>query len=131
MKVVYPIIIKECKGDAVPYYVHVPDFNVHTQGMDFADAIEMGRDAINLAIVSLEDDGKEIPKPRTIECNIKEEDILTYVDADPQAYRRKLHNLSVKKNCTIPQWLADKAAAANVNFSRVLQDALIDIVGAE
>jgi antitoxin HicB len=31
----------------------------------------------------------------------------------------------VKKNCTIPLWLNEKAEALGINFSKVLQDALV------
>ena len=89
------------------------------------DAIEMARDAIQLKIVSLEDDKQDVPEPNTVEAKTKKGDILSYVDIDSTRYRAALKNLSAKKNCTIPQWLAEKAEKAGINFSRILQDALI------
>lgn len=50
-------------------------------------------------------------------------------DMDGYTDRKKIRNLSVKKNCSIPQWLAERAEAAGINFSRVLQDALMDVLG--
>lgn len=125
MKAAYPVIFREDKGDKVPFYVYVPDLDVSTQGTSMTDAIEMARDAIQLKIVSLEDDKQDVPKPNTVGAETKQGDILSYVDIDSTKYRAALKNLSVKKNCTIPQWLAEKAEKAGVNFSRVLQDALI------
>ena len=125
MKAAYPVIFREDKSDKVPFYVYVPDLEVSTQGTSMTDAIEMARDAIQLKIVSLEDDKQDVPEPNTVEAKTKKGDILSYVDIDSTRYRAALKNLSVKKNCTIPQWLAEKAEKAGINFSRVLQDALI------
>lgn len=125
MKAAYPVIFREDKSDKIPFYVYVPDLEVSTQGTSMTDAIEMARDAIQLKIVSLEDDKQDVPKPNTAKVEAKQGDILSYVDIDSTRYRAALKNLSVKKNCTIPQWLAEKAEKAGINFSRVLQDALI------
>ena len=39
------------------FLVYVPDMEIYTEGKDFADAIEMARDAIVLKGIDLEDDG--------------------------------------------------------------------------
>ena len=53
MKAAYPVILS--KG--VDYIVvYVPDFNINTQGVDYADAIEMARDAIGIMGIDMEDD---------------------------------------------------------------------------
>lgn len=129
MKTAYPVIFRENKNDTVPYYVYVPDLEISTQGTDMADAIAMARDAIQLQIVTLEDKKEFIPIPGTVEIKIGAGDILSYVDIDSAKYRNILKNLSVKKNCTIPQWLAEKAEDAGINFSRTLQEALIAKLG--
>lgn len=123
MKKVYPIIIKETAGD---YSVRIPDFGMSTQGMDLADAIFMARDAIGLVGIDLQDDNKELPKPYSIKEEIDEGDIYTLVDVDFSEYRRKYDDKSIKKNCTIPSWLNEEAKNAGINFSKVLQEALID-----
>lgn len=53
-----------------------------TQGDNINDAIEMGKDAICLLGISLEDDGKEIPKSNTKEYIQNDDDILVFVDVD-------------------------------------------------
>ena len=123
-KVVYPVILNEDKKDKIPFYVAVPDLGIHTQGMDLADAIAMARDAINVQIVAMEDEGRNIPEPNSKKYELEAGDFVTMVDANPARYRREQSNLSVKKNCTIPQWLAIKAEEAGINFSQVLQEAL-------
>ena len=43
MKNAYPIILTQGQKYVV---VSIPDFDINTQGEDFADAMEMARDAI-------------------------------------------------------------------------------------
>lgn len=123
MKKVYPVIIKGSEGD---YYVRIPDFDIATQGTDIADCITMARDAIGLIGIDMEDDDKELPNPYSIKEVAGEGDIVTLVDVDFSEYRRKHENKAVKKNLTIPSWLNEEATKAGVNFSRILQDALVD-----
>ena len=104
-------------------YVFIPDWDIHTQGVNILDAVEMARDAIGIMGIELEDEGKSLPKAKYYE---KESyDYISFVVVDFKKYRQKLKNISVRKNCTIPSWLNDKAEKAGVNFSKVLQDALI------
>jgi hypothetical protein len=42
------------------------------------------------------------------------------------AYKRKTDSRAVKKTLTIPSWLNDAALENNVNFSQVLQEALME-----
>lgn len=131
----YPTFIKENAGD---YLVYVPDLEIYTEGDSFEDAIEMARDAIGLKGMDFEDDNKPLPAMSSPEEAIKkakeeaDEDfdysdgIMTYVDVDLTAYRSRMKNRAVKKNCTIPAWLSDAAEKADVNFSKVLQEALLE-----
>lgn len=122
MRNAYPIILtKTTKG----YLVTVPDFNINTQGADIADAIYMARDAIGLMGIDKEDDGVAIPEPNTIPYKVDGEDISSYVDVDFTEYRKRVDNRAVKKNCTLPYWLSEEADKAGVNFSKVLQEALM------
>ena len=43
-------------------------------------------------------------------------------------FGKKFNNKSVKKTLSIPEWLNDAAIAKNINFSNVLQEALISRV---
>lgn len=125
MKEAYPVIIaKENDG----YYVSIPDFGIATQGIDIPDAIAMARDAIGLMGIDMEDEGKELPQPNRKQYNTNESDIVTLVDVDFTEFRRKADNRAVKKNCTLPAWLCKEAEDAGINFSKVLQDALQNIL---
>ena len=126
MKGVYPVVMT--KGDS--YVVtYIPDFDINTQGTDIPDAIEMARDAIGLMGIEMQDDGKELPIANSKKYEVMEEDIVTLVDVDFVEYRRRVDNRAVKKNCTIPYWLSVEAEKAGINYSRVLQDAIMNILG--
>jgi len=122
MKRAYQIILRKDKDG---YYVRIPDFDIGTQGADIAEAMFMARDAIGIMGITLEDDGKEIPAAGSAIEQPEQGDVLTYVDVDFAEYRRMNENRSVKKNCTIPAWLDYEAEKAGVNFSKVLQEALM------
>ena len=123
MKAVYPIVLSKGKKFII---VYVPDFNINTQGLDEADAMEMARDAIGLMGIDMQDENETLPKPSMLSeiKKLHEDDLITLVDVDFLAYRRKNDMRAVKKNCTIPSWLNFEAEKAGVNFSAILQTAL-------
>ena len=110
-------------------YVSIPDFEMATQGESIADAIMMARDVIGLMGIELQDNGKELPIPYSKKYETEEEDIVTLVDVDFAEYRKRVDNRAVKKNCTIPYWLSVEAEKVGINYSRILQEALINILG--
>ena len=116
MKAAYPIVI----------IVYVPDFDINTQGTDYADAIEMARDAIGLMGIDMEDEKEQIPCPSDMSAISKEhaEDIITLVDVDFADYRRKNDMRTVRRNVSLPSWLNAEAEKAGVNVSAILQAAL-------
>lgn len=124
-KVVYPVIITKIDDY---YSVRVPAFSSTTEGNDMADAIAMARDLISIMSITYEDDGMELPKAEEID-NVPEGSTLTLVDADLVEYRRKYDKRTVKKNCTIPRYLNYEAEKQGINFSKVLQEALIVKLG--
>ena len=137
MKQVYPALIINTQDNSEhPYLITVPDLDIFTEGNSFADVIEMGRDAIGLAGISLEDKGKALPVPSDkddILAKAKEDTsivdfskgTLTYIDVNFDEYRKKLDTRTVRKNVSLPSWLNYEAEKAGENVSKILQDALI------
>ena len=119
--------------------VEVPDLEILTEGKDMKNAIEMARDAIELKCVSLEDDKKEIPLPSEISSldvnnGTFAEDgttVISLVDIDSEEYRMKIDTKAVRKNVTIPSWLNYEAEHAGINISRVLQEALMEVLNVQ
>ena len=125
MKYVYPAIFTpETEGG---YSVAFPDVEgCYTQGEDLAEAIFMAEDALAPTLYGLEEDGQTIPVPTPLsEIKASEGDTVTLVKADTMEYRKMYNSKAVKKTLTIPGWLNDQAEKANVNFSKLLQDALM------
>ena len=122
MAVVYPVIMAKDKDG---YFVTIPDFDINTEGKTLEEAIFMARDAIGINGLQLEDEGKELPIPFSCDYQKEKDDIETLVDVDFDEYRKKHDNRTVKKNCTIPYYLNVQAEKAGINFSRLLQEALI------
>ena len=77
------------------------------------------------------DDMKEIPEPSAPgDLTLEKNEFVNYVACDTLEYRKMHNNKAVKKTLTIPEWLNESAMAMGLNFSQVLQDALMDKVGA-
>ena len=93
---------------------------------DLYDAIFMARDAIGLMGIQLLDENKDLPVPFSIKYEKGANDIETFVDVDFDEYRKRHDSRMVKKNCTIPYYLNVKAEKMGINFSRVLQEALLE-----
>ncbi len=124
MRKAYPVILSQDDGFIV---VDVPDFQVGTQGTDYADAMFMARDVIGLCGIDLEDDGKALPEASNIldlQGLSKPGDVVTLVDVDFDEYRRQNDLRMIKKNCTVPAWLSNEAEKQGLNFSALLQSAL-------
>ncbi|MCI9150541.1 MAG: HicB family protein [Lachnospiraceae bacterium] len=140
MKQVYPtFILNTNDGSEHPFLVCVPDMEIFTEGDTFADAIEMARDAIGVTGISMEDREEALPVPsdqgaamEKVKQNSEDMDfakgILTYVDVDFTEYRKKVDTKTVRRNVALPSWLNYEAEHAGINVSRVLQEALMNVL---
>ena len=134
MKAVYPVYFTKADGVIL---VEVPDLEVLTEGKDMNDAIDMARDAMELHCISLEDAKEDIPLPselKTLNASngtfaLEGETIISLVDIDSEEYRRKTDTRTVRRNVALPSWLNYEAEKAQINVSRVLQEALINTLG--
>ena len=50
---------------------------------------------------------------------------MNYIACDRIEYAKMHNNRAVKKTLTIPEWLNEAATRAGVNYSQVLQEALM------
>lgn len=116
-------------GEDVGYWVSFPDLDgCITQGASLEDAVSNAEEALGLFVeATLEDLKEALPAP-SIPSKIKlenETDFMMMVAYDPIAYAKKNSNKAVKKTLTIPEWLNELAEKRNINFSKLLQKALI------
>lgn len=89
-------------------------------------AYEMAWDALGLAVVSHIENRESLP-PATEPYAITavSDTFCIIVPFDLIAYQKKHNSKAIKKTLSIPEWLNEAATDMNVNFSQVLQDALI------
>lgn len=127
MKYAYAAILTECDGYIA---VDIPDLSINTQGTDITDAIAMARDAIGMWACYELDEGRTIPTPSPLkEHKAPNGADVALVDIDISAYRRAHERRTVRKNVTLPSWLADMSENADISFSQVLQEALKEKLG--
>ena len=74
-----------------------------------------------------EKDGRPIPEPSR-SFRVKEGEFVNYIVCDTMEYRKMYSSKAVKKTLTIPKWLNEEAVSIGVNFSQVLQEALLSKV---
>lgn len=109
--------------EEVGFSVTIPDIaGCFTQGDTMDEAVEMAQDAIGLML----EDAKKYPEP-SVPSAIRTEDgdFVAMIPFNWVDYKRRNDSRSVKKTLTIPSWLNEAAEAAHINFSGVLQDALV------
>lgn len=119
------------------YSVVFPDLNwLSTYGETLDEAMSMAVDCLAGYLFTSKMDGDAIPEPSSLKdissdsvANELEimplESFVNMVSVDAEAYAKQHFEKSVRKNLTIPAWLDEAALKQNINFSQVLQEALI------
>lgn len=128
-KLFYPALFHEAEEGG--FWVTFPDIpECMTQGDDMQQAYEMAVEALGLSLSSMEDEKAEIPRAsRPQDIQNEAGSFLVVIEFDMAEYRRKHCSRAVKKTLSIPEWLNDAAIKQNINFSQVLQEALMERVG--
>ncbi len=130
----YPAIFyKEENG----YSVIFPDLNyLATDGNTLEQALAMSIDCLAGYLYSARLDKEEIPMPSDIKAidpvkianeldTEAGEYFVNLITVDVDEYAKTHFNKSIKKTLSIPEWLNREALDKGINFSQVLQEALI------
>lgn len=125
----YPALFH--KADEGGFWVSFPDISeCLTQGDNMEDAYSMAIDALGLCLSDMEKSHIPFPTPSSVDkITVDEDAVLVVIEFDMLAYKKRTGSKAVKKTLTIPEWLNEEALRLNLNFSQVLQDALIEKVG--
>lgn len=111
------------------FTVIIPDLpGCVTEGKDITEAFEMAVDCASGWVLTELEDGNPIPKASDIQTITADEypsGFTTMIVLDMDSYAEKYGEKSIRKNCTLPAWLNNRAEKMNINFSQVLQEALI------
>ena len=113
------------------YWISFPDFpECMTQGETMEEAYEMAVEAMGLSIddrLRNEESLPEVSAP--VDYILQEGDFSCLIEFDLVQYRKKHNTKSVKKTLSIPEWLNEAAMEYDINFSQVLQEALMKKMG--
>lgn len=133
MKLVYPAVFKPFSDGSGGYVVEFPDLpGCVTGGDNLEEAIEMGIDAASGWILGELEDGRKVPEATPYErVSTEDGDMVNMILLDMDSYAEKYGDKAVRKNLTIPAWLNTFAEKNNLNFSKVLQDALFSMAQAK
>lgn len=139
MFITYPaIFLKENKG----YSVFFPNFSGGTCGEDINGSYEMAEDFLGMKLKDLYLEGEKFPSPVDINLlNIKnyardeleieldkkqeKESFKTLIGIDIIRYIKETENKTVRKSVTIPSWLNVAGERMNLNFSKLLKEAVM------
>lgn len=112
------------------YSVYFPDLpGCISVGSNFEDTTRQATDALGLHIYGIEKDGEDLPAPSknpVWDSDTALGSIITPISVFPSIVRNELNNRAVKTNLTIPAWLKEIAEEQGVNYSKILQAALIE-----
>lgn len=129
----YPAcFLKEENG----YSVIFPDLDLATCGETIEEAMAMAVDCLAGRLRWLKQDGCLVPEPSPMDSvdlaavsrelgTEPEEAFVNMVSVDVETYAKEHFDKSVRKTLTIPAWLNTAALEMDINFSQVLQEALL------
>lgn len=121
------------------YSVIFPDLNwLATQGDTIEDAMEMAVECLAGYLYTCKMDGDTIPAPSkmsdidpvTVSKQVAPDEpigeaFVNIISVDAESYAKQHFEKSVRKTLTIPSWLNTAALEMDINFSQVLQEALL------
>lgn len=127
MKLIYPAIFTPCI-EKEGFTVVVPDLpGCVTEGDTLIDAINMGVDAASGWVLDELEEGNAIPSASyPTDIIVDKGSFVNLLVLDMDAYSEKYGSKTIRKNITIPAWLNTYGEKNNINFSKVLQDALLE-----
>lgn len=125
MKYIYSAMFTP-NEDGTKYYARVPDLpGCITTGHDLQDAIDQITDAASCWLVVAEDEEDPIPAA-TPQANLEHEAgaVFSLIQVDTIAYRAMTDTRAVRKNVSLPAWMANLADKRGINCSQLLQESL-------
>lgn len=124
MKMAYPAIIHNEGG---VFWVEFPDLDgCFSDGDTLAEAAANAEESLGAYLCSLIERGITVPTATDIREIHTDDGFTSIIATEPLDYIKSTK--AVKKTLTIPEWLNDAAEKRHINFSSVLQKALIAII---
>ena len=99
---------------------------------NYSEALYMAQDALEGRLYIDEQHRDFIPEPSNpleIKISLAPNQIVVPIEANLKKVREQVMNKAVNKMVTLPRWLIEEGKKADINFSHLLQDALMDKLG--
>lgn len=123
---VYPAVFHK-EGNS--YWAEFPDLpGCQTYGENINETMGFAQEALAGYLLTLLEQGRTISVPSDISTIHTDDGFVSLVSCNINPYK---DTKAVKKTLTIPLWLNDRATSMGINFSQVLQDALLSKVQAK
>lgn len=120
MLFVYPAIFHREEDS---YWVEFPDLEgCFSYGNSITETMESAQEALSGYLLTLLEQGQTVAVPSDISMYDVSDGFTSLVSCDINQYK---DTKAIKKTLTIPSWLNDRAISMGLNFSQVLQEALI------
>ena len=127
MKLIYPAVFYPFSDGSGGYVVEFPDLpGCITEGKNLEEAFEMATDAASGWVLDELEEGNKVPKASDYDSVEKRDGgQVNMILLDMDTYAEQYGEKAVRKNVTIPAWLNSYAEKQKINFSQVLQEALL------
>lgn len=121
MKITYPAIIER---DADGYYATFPDLDgCLSDGEDAEDVLYRAAEALEGYVLTLIESELPVPSPSSpSDIVVPSGSYIALIQSDINPAEL---SKSMNKTLTLPIWLNQRAVKAHINFSQVLQEALM------
>lgn len=122
MKLIYPALFHKEDGAV---WAEFPDLEgCQTYGENANETLKLAQEALEGYALALLENGESLPAPSDImDIQTDENSFTSFVQADLSLYLKS--SKAIKKTLTIPEWLNTQAVQQGINFSQVLQEALL------
>lgn len=129
-KLYYPAIMHPEEDGGYSVWLHDVSGCV-SQGETLSEAVENIKDALGLYYEDAAEGKSTLPAPsapNSVELETGE--FVAVIEFSPGEYLKNRSTKAVKKTLSIPAWLNNMAEAQQINFSAVLQSALVERLNA-
>ena len=121
MLVTYQGIIHNDKDGLWLEFPALPGCFSHAKNIP--ELLQSGKEAMETWVLGILENGEKLPQERLdLERTLGEGESFTYIQSDIDLANNAK---SVEKTLTIPAWLDEQATLRHLNYSKVLQDALV------
>ncbi|WP_251316099.1 type II toxin-antitoxin system HicB family antitoxin [Flintibacter muris] len=129
-KLYYPAIMHP--EDEGGYSVWLHDVSgCISQGETLPEAVENIKDALGLYYEDAAEGKSTLPAPSAPNgAELESGEFVVMIEFSPSEYLKASSTKAVKKTLSIPAWLNNMAEAQQLNFSAVLQSALVERLNA-